>query len=59
MVEWVHPESYMDMALSSLPMFSGLGQTSERGGCRPDLALIPSLSYKNDMKEKIRKKWTE
>ena len=49
----------MDMALSSLPMFSGLGQTSERGGCRPDLALIPSLSYKNDMKEKIRKKWTE
>ena len=36
-----------------------VGQTSKRGGGRTDLAPIPSLSYENDMKEKIRIKWTE
>ena len=61
MVECVKPVANMDMALTSMPIFSGLGRADvkKRVGCRTDLAPIPSLSYKDDMKEKIRKKWTE
>ena len=48
------------MAPSSMLLFSGgIGQTLKRGGGRTDLAPLPSLSYKNYMKQKIRKKWTE
>ena len=52
-VDWVRPVAYNDMAPSSMPMFSGAGRVDVKTGWWPD------RSYENDMKEKIRKKWTE